>query len=266
MCSRPSALGLNWYNNWQRPKRTMTVFNNFLSCLICCQYCMSEMKVQLFKTAFSVLFFQLTCRPGAVVFVPRKKSSKTEELCNCLKDTPVRLRAFIPFSPCPVLKCVEKTLQPWSLEQSWVMKPCLSVIVTEENSLISQRYYPLPLLLSLPPPLPPFIHCSPGSSSVRPGLEEGNGPLSLCLREGWMGLGPCPQLPYSLWIGPRFPLFISLGSSFSDQPSFLADPYFKVFGLRVPCSRVYVPITPHCSLQPHLSCPQAALTVGQKSI
>lgn len=171
----------------------------------------------------------------------------------------MRLRAFIPFSPCPVLKCVEKTLQPWSLEQSWVMKPCLSVIVTEENSLISQRYYPLPLLLSLPPPLPPFIHCSPGSSSVRPGLEEGNGPLSLCLREGWMGLGPCPQHPYSLWIGPRFPLFIGLGYSFSDQPSFLADPYFKVFGLRVPCSRVYVPITPNCSLQAHLSCPQAAL-------
>lgn len=46
----------------------------------------------MFKQLFQFVLFQLTCRPGAVVFVLNKKSSKR---VNSLKDTPVQQSAVI---------------------------------------------------------------------------------------------------------------------------------------------------------------------------
>lgn len=187
------------------------------------------MKVWDFRTAFSfhvILFFQLTCRPGAVVFVLRKRSSKRIQLWNDCKDAPVHSIHFqITLFH---LKSVEKEPQPRSLEWSWKMKPCLSVIVTEESSLISQRYYP-------PPPCLPSLLSSPFHIVLQDQVHGGwgwrrvMGPLSLCFRAGWMGLSPLPpslQSPAShtgsLNRTQIPPLFIILVSSFC-RPARLLD-------------------------------------------
>lgn len=195
------------------------------------------MKVWDVQSAFSNFFFQLTCRPGAVVFVLRKKSSMrvqlwTTHLCNgvCSFDFQITLSC---------LKTAEIGFQPRTLEQSWEMKPCLSVIVTEEGSLISQRYYPPPWLASLPPP-PSYIVPQDQVHGGR-GWRRVMGPLSLCLRAGWMGLGPCPHTGFL----NRTPLVISLLSSFLRPARLPVSPYpyFKVFRFHVHMSTQHLPAT-----------------------
>jgi len=113
-----------------------------------------------------------------------------------------------------------KRFPPRSLEQSWEMKPCPAFIVTEESSLISQRYYPQPCLPSLPLPL---FHPSPSYIVPQDQVHRGRGwsrvmgPLSLCLRAGWMGCGPCPHTG-----SQKSPPSLLLWSPVSsDMPSFL---------------------------------------------
>lgn len=117
------------------------------------------------------------------------------------------------------------------------MKPCLSVIVTKESLLISQRYYPV-----LPPP---GLHsfATPSYIVLQDQVHRGQdwrrvmGPLSLCLRAGWM----CP--PCRHWIGPRFLLSLSVWSPVSTNlPTFLTDPYFKVFKLHVDMQAQFTPL------------------------
>lgn len=78
-------------------------------------------------------------------------------------------------------------LQPQSLEQSWEMKPCLSVIVTEGKL----TYFPEILSSPLPPltplsPLPLALCYIVLQDQVHGGRgwRRVMGPLSLCLRAG----------------------------------------------------------------------------------
>ena len=77
-------------------------------------------KSEMFKQLFQFFPFQLTCRPGAIVFVLNKKSSKR---VNSLKDTPVQQRAVIlRFSDHLLLFAKNKkdfSLGPWSRTGKW---------------------------------------------------------------------------------------------------------------------------------------------------
>lgn len=152
------------------------------------------------------------------------------------------------------------------------MKPCLSVIVTEESSLISQRYYPPlcpPSLLSRPPPSS-LLHCSPGSSSWRSGLQEGNGTLVPVSQVRLNASRPLPPARIqALWIGPWFPLFLfSWSPVSSDLPDFLMVHIHisKCLYSAFTCRHICVPITPHCSSQtpPATSTAHSVLVLPQQ--